>query len=98
MRNLSPFNVQRDYRYDYHWFYDLVDILAEAGADPADVEALENAVDDCMIYRAATPEFMGAFDIDSYSGFSMYLPCHGNSELDKYYRTLKWNIATGLVE
>ena len=98
IRNLSPFNVQRYYRYDYHWFYDLVDILVEAGADPADVEALENAVDDCMIYRAATPEFMGAFDIDSYSGFSMYLPCHGNSELDKYYRTLKWNIATGLVE
>ena len=98
MRNLSPFNVQRYYRYDYHWFYDLVDILVKAGADPADVEALENAVDDCMIYRAATPEFMGAFDIDSYSGFSMYLPCHGNSELDKYYRTLKWNIATGLVE
>ena len=98
MRNLSPFNVQRYYRYDYHWFYDLVDILVKAGADPADVEALENAVDDCMIYRAATPEFMGAFDIDSYSGFSMYLPCHGNGELDKYYRTLKWNIATGLVE
>ena len=98
MRNLSPFNVQRYYRSDHHWFYDLVDILVKAGADPADVEALENAVDDCMIYRAATPEFMGAFDIDSYSGFSMYLPCHGNSELDKYYRTLKWNIATGLVE
>ena len=98
MRNMSPFNVQRYYRYDCHWFYDLVDILVKAGADPADVEALENAVDDCMIYRAATPEFMGAFDIDSYSGFSMYLPCHGNSELDKYYRTLKWNIATGLVE
>ena len=98
MQHVSPFNVQRYYRYDYHWFYDLVDILVKAGADPADVKALESAVDDCMVYRAATPEFMGSFDIDSYSGFSMYLPCHGNGELDKYYRTLKWNIATGLVE
>ena len=98
IRNMSPFNVQRYYRYDCHWFYDLVDILVEAGADPADVEALNSAVDACMVYRAATPEFMGSFEIDSYSGFSMYLPCHGNSELDKYYRTLKWNIATGLVE
>lgn len=96
--SLNPKKVQRYYRGTYHWFYDLVDIVAEAGASEAEIEALNEAVEDCMVYRAATPEFMESFAIDTYSGFSMYLPCDGGAELDKYYRTLKWNIATGLVE
>ena len=95
---LNPQKVQRYYRGDYHWFYDLVDIVAKAGASEEEIEALNDAIEDCMVYYAATPEFMQSFKINSYSGFSMYLPCHGNPELDKYYRTLTWNIATGLVE
>lgn len=95
---LRPGLVQRYYRYDCHWFYDLVDIVAKAGATEDELEALNKAVEESMIYRAATPEFMGSFVIRTYSGFSMYLPCHGSAELDKYYRTLKWNIATGLVQ
>ena len=96
--SLNPMNVQRYYRGDYHWFYDLVDIVAKAGASEEEIAELNEAIDDCMVYRAATPEFMESFRIDSYSGFSMYLPSDGSLELDKYYRTLKWNIATGLVE
>ncbi len=96
--SLNPMNVQRYYRGDYHWFYDLVDIVAKAGASEEEIAELNEAIDDCMVYRAATPEFMESFRIDSYSGFSMYLPSDGSLELDKYYKTLKWNIATGLVE
>lgn len=95
---LTPSKVQRYYRGDYHWFYDLVDIVAKAGIAEEEMEALNQAVDGCIVYKAATPDFMSSFSIDTYSGFSMYLPCNGGAELDKYYRTLKWNIATGLVE
>ena len=95
---LRPEGVQRYFRDNYHWFYDLIDIVAKAGATEDELEALERAVENCMVYRAATPEFMSSFDINVYSGFSMYLPSDGSVELDKYYRTLKWNIATGLVE
>ena len=95
---LNPSSVQRYYRSDYHWFYDLFDIVSRAGADEGEVKALNAALDECMIYGAATPEFMGSFKIKVYSGFSMYLPCNGSNELDKYYRTLKWNIATDLVK
>ena len=98
MATLNPVKVQRYYRDDYHWFYDLVDIIVKAGASEEELAALNEAVENCVVYRAATPEFMESFTIDSYSGFSMYLPCHGSTELDKYYRNLKWNIATGLVE
>lgn len=96
--SLKPSLVQRYYRSDCHWFYDLVDIVVKAGVDQEKVKALNEAIDNCMVYKAATPEFMGSFEITTYSGFSMYLPAHGKEELDKYYRTLKWNIATGLIE
>lgn len=96
--NLRPSSIQRYYRSDYHWFYDLLDIVIKAGADSEELDALNQAIDDCVVYGASTPEFMGSFKINVYSGFSMYLPCNGSNELDKYYRTLKWNIATDLVK
>lgn len=93
-----PFNrVQRYYRANYHWFYDLESILVEAGITDAELEALHEALDLCVLYRGYTPSFMNTFDIKTFSGFSMYLPSHGNSELNKYYKTLDWNIATGLI-
>jgi hypothetical protein len=78
--------------------YDLVDIVEMARVDDVRVRSLKEAVDNCIVYKAATQSFMGSFDITAYSGFSMYLPSNGNLELDKYYRTLKWNIATGLIQ
>ena len=98
IEELEPKYVQRYYRGSYHWFYDLVDVIAQAGATDTELAELNQAVDDCVLYKAHTPEFMKEFIIRSYSGFSMYLPCNGSAELDKYYRTLKWNIDTGLVE
>ena len=89
--------VQRYYRSNYHWFYDLESILVEAGITDSELESLHETLDMCVLYRGHTPSFMNTFEIKTFSGFSMYLPSHGNSELDKYYRTLDWNIATGLV-
>ena len=59
---------------------------------------LEEAINGCILYKGATPSFMGEFAIDTFSGLSMYLPSNGHKELNKYYRTLKWNKATGLVK
>lgn len=95
---LKPNTIQQYYRFDYHWFYDLTDIVAKAGATAEELEDLQDALNKCIVYKASTPEFMGSFRIDTFSGFSMYLPCNGSRELDKYYKTLEWNKATGLVE
>lgn len=91
-------NVQRFYRSSKHWFYDLQSILEKAGITNSEKDALIEALDGCVLYKGATPSFMNEFYINTFSGFSMYLPSHGHSELDKYYRTLKWNQATGLVK
>ena len=93
----DPAHVQRFYRYDKHWFYDLESILTEAGADSADMDRLHEALDQCVIYKGHTPEFMNEFKIKTFSGFSMYLPVYGEEELDMFYRTLKWNEVSGLV-
>jgi len=98
LNQLDPTAVQRYFRGSHHWFYDLFDIIASSYASADDLKALNRALDDCIVYKAATPEFMEMFTIDIYSGLSMYLPCNGGEMLDGYYRTLKWNEATGLVQ
>lgn len=91
-------DTQRYYRSGHHWFYDLESIIANAGATEDEMALLHEALDECVLYKAHTPSFLCEFDINIFSGFSMYLPSHGNMELDKYYKTLQWNMATGLVE
>lgn len=98
LSSLNPANVQQYFRGEYHWFYDLQDIVAKIGATEEEMQQLQQALDGCVRYKATTPKFMNAFTIKTYSGFSMYLPKNGSWELDKYYRTLKWNKATSLVK
>lgn len=95
---IDAYNVQRFYRGYKHWFYDLESIIREAGASEEEIGMLQDALDQCVVYKGHTPEFMCEFDIDVFSGFSMYLPCDGSPQLDKFYKTLQWNIDVGLVE
>ncbi|MBR5499772.1 MAG: hypothetical protein IKV75_06390 [Bacteroidales bacterium] len=90
-------NVQRFYRSGKHWFYDLESILVNAGINEEELNILHEALDACVIYKAHTPMFMSDFEIHTFCGFSMYLPSHGSENLNTFYRTLKWNQDTGLV-
>jgi hypothetical protein len=98
IHSMNHSKVQRFFRSNYHWFYDLESIITAAGASPEELDELKNALDRCLVYKASTPEFMMDFPINTYSGLSMYLPCHGSAELDKFYKTLQWNKDTKLVE
>lgn len=103
---IAPDNVQRYYTGGHHWFYDLYDIAAKSGADEDELSALSEALEGCTIYKACTETFLCGpdispgygFDISVYSGFSMYLPCNGSAFLDQAYKSLDWNVRTGLVE
>lgn len=98
LASINHEDVQRYYRSSKHWFYDLESIVMKAGASEEEIARLQGALDQCLLYKGHTPEFMSEFRIDTFSGFSMYLPCHGSAELSKFYKTLQWNMATGLVE
>lgn len=80
----------------YCYFYDLADILKHTGADASDMEALNRALDRCISYKAATEKFLD-LKINTYSGMSMFLPSTGTTKLKEYYKSLDWNVATGLV-
>ena len=101
LAELDPFTVQRYYRNQKHWFYDLEDILVQTGIDSSERSALASALNSCVIYKAATEEFLkgyGGFTIRTFCGFSMYLPCYGSEFLNGKYKELAWNKATGLVD
>ena len=99
IRTMDPEPVQK-YFYDKkrHWHYDMKDIIAKAGASEEELAGLQEALDKCVIYKAATSKFLGVeIAPESFSGFSMYLPSHGSKYLNDFYRELPWNKATGLI-
>lgn len=101
IEGLNPSSVQRFYRYEKHWFYDMEDILVKAGISSEERGSLSSAINRCILYKAATEEFLkayGGFTIDTFCGFSMYLPCDGSTILDSAYKNLAWNKATLLVD
>ena len=95
---LNGNNVQGYFRFDHHYFYDLKDILLKAGINSFEEARLDAALDECILYKAATPYFLGV-PIIVYSGLSMYLPSRGSAFLDNFYKTqIDWNKATELVK
>lgn len=96
--SLDGDKVQGYFRYNQHYFYDLKDILLHAGITAEEEARLEAALDECILYKAATPYFL-SIPIKVYSGLSMYLPSMGTKFLSNFYKTqIEWNKATELVK
>ena len=95
----GSYRVQKYFRSSSHkWFYDLEHIVELCGSTEEQKARLKEALDRCVIYKAATEEFMCDIQIKNHCGLSMYLPYRGLDYLNSYYRKLEWNRATGLVE
>ena len=107
--NLSGKNVQMYDRIHggYHVFFDLKDMLREAGASDTDLASLQAALDGCILYEAHTPRFIDV-KLDRVCGLAVYLPAypdyrrdiyHGTEFLDGFYKeNVAWNQATALVK
>lgn len=99
--NVDASKLQKYFRYSSHaWFYDLYSIVQAAGASETELSDLQWALDECILYKAATPSFAlsDGFPIDTHSGLSMYLPEKERTQLNSYYRELSWNKLTGLLK
>lgn len=111
IRTLNGSNVQV---YDrmlgkktFYAFFDLKDMLREAGASDEDLALLQGALDEAILYKNHTPRFISV-KLERCCGLSMYLPSrsdnttdiwHGTEFLDGFYRSnISWNDATGLVQ
>ena len=103
----APETIQRYYTYDYHWYYDLDDIVGHLGCTDEEYEKFSHALERCVVYKASTDMFLvtsairpyPGFAIEHYSGLSMYVPLPDSQAgyLNSRYKTLGWNEATGLV-
>lgn len=96
--HLNYRNVQGFYRQERHYFFDLEDALRQSGASEEDLAMLEDALAGCIMFKAATPNFLSTFRIKFHCGMTIYLPCAGTYLLDKNYLKEAWNIRTGLVK
>lgn len=98
LNSMGDYGIQEYFRYDRHYFYDLEDILVHAEITADEQERLEDALSQCIVYKAATPTFL-EIDIDNFCGLSMYLPSMGTELLNAYYKEhMTWNKATELVK
>ena len=98
--NVDASKLQKYFHHPEHaWFYDLYSIVQAAGASETELSDLQWALDECILYKAATPTFaLYGFPIDTHSGLSMYLPEKKRTQLNSYYRELTWNKLTGLLK
>lgn len=80
-----------------HWHYDLRDVLSKGGASEAELAEFDAVMTDCIVYKNATPEFLGT-PIRFFSGLSTYLPSDGSKYLDLKYRDIPWNRAVEFVK
>ena len=111
IRNLNGENVQV---YDrsigskyYYVFFDLKDMLREAGATESELASLQAALDKVLVYEAHTNRFINV-KLERCCGLSIYLPAyadyrashwHGTAFLDNFYKeNVSWNQATSLVK
>ncbi len=98
-------NRIQDFGGSKRYFFDLFDIIRSSGATDDELAAIQNALDDIMLYKNTTGQYYSATDSSvhqipaaNFSGLTMYLPHCGSTELEKFYKTLSWNEATELVQ
>jgi hypothetical protein len=89
---------QSRYSRNHGIFFDLEDIVIKAGVPESELEALSNALEECVTCKFATPTFLKDLEIQHHSGFSMYLTDPDRTILNSYYSTLEWNKYTQLIE
>ena len=88
---------QSRYSRNHGIFFDLEDIVIKAGVPESELEALSNALEECVTCKFATPTFLKDLEIQHHSGFSMYLTDPDRTILNSYYTTLEWNKYTQLI-
>lgn len=90
-------NIQFYDRFKNKVFYDFAQTI-ECFYEKTDTKlsSFQNQLNETVIYKAYTPQFMDAFDIKNCSGLSCYIPDKDHaSNIISYYKDLKWYDESG---
>lgn len=98
-KNIVQPYFQQTYTSLHGWFFDLESTVINSGASHEQLARVKDALDQCIIYKAATETFFTTqIKINHHCGLSMYLPYKNKTYLNNFYKSLEWNKATGLVK
>jgi len=90
-------NIQRYFRYDRHWFWDLNDFMVNLCG------ATETAPFTAALEKSVTAKYTTGKIIDlvidpaKFSGLGTYIPKPANTTLDSYYQKYDWNQAVQMI-
>lgn len=93
---LNMSQVQKYFRLDKHWFYDLSDLM-ESIAMPSEFTNFKSALDNAVIAKWSTDNFID-IKINSFSGISTYIQNPTNSYLDNFYKGYQWNRDSEMIK
>ena len=105
--NLNMGTIQRYYRMDRRWFFDMGNFAKDIAADinRSDLySGISSSLSNAVIYKAATEKFITIpIDPAKYSGLSTYINNSSlltpleKATLDEYYKKFAWNKACGMI-
>lgn len=97
MQTVDRGSVQRLDVYDEQYTFDLLDFVNQMlpNVDKNDfIAQLEKTI----LYKNHTPQFIGQYDINTYCGLSCYIPHPQRSDLNSFYKTLRWYTDSGMQQ
>jgi hypothetical protein len=86
-------DIQHFDRYSYHLFFDFEDYFLRTLKDGARQDELKRLINDCVLFKASTPEFMLSymgFKIEKHSGLTTYIRQSNYPYLNAQYEELEW--------
>ncbi len=80
-------------------FYDLGDFAQKTWSSSPNLDAFKSALDQAVIYKAATPYILQEIPVHSFSGISLYIPRSEQSEtFQKYSANYQWASDSGIED
>jgi len=92
---LDRTSVQRLDVYDEQYTFDLGDFVNKIFPN-ANKDDFITQLNKAVLCKYHTPQFIQEYNINTYCGLSCYIPLSTRSDLNAYYKTLKWYQDAGL--
>ena len=97
--DLNMTKIQRYFRYNKHWFYDLNDFVQNLATGTPEAENFSTALNRAVTAKYTTGLMIDLYiDVNKFSGLSSYIDKPADTELESYYSRYEWNRDTGMIE
>lgn len=91
--------VQRMDRFQNPVMFDLLDFAKKLKPSESALTDLQNALDECILYKANTPYVVSVIRLNTYCGLNAYIPvARYDGVINPYFKETDWNREVGLYE